>query len=104
MEGPRGTVVLKRWLRNRIAMLAVFAVSAFLFVYPVVMLIIGAFRNADPVMPAQWGFQGFVEVYTSSRTYTTFGNSLFLAVSCTAISVLFALYMAFLSARTTTPL
>src|SRR5690606_21728305 len=36
--------------------------------------------------------------------YETFGNSLILAVSSTAISLLLALYLAFLSARSTAPL
>lgn len=104
MKGPGPMVAAKRWFRNRTTVLIVLAIAGFLFVYPVVMLIIGAFRNADPVMPAQWGFQSFVEVYTNPRTYSTFGNSLFLAVTTTTIAVLVALYMAFLSARTTTPL
>lgn len=85
-------------------LLVVLALAAFLFVYPVVMLFVGAFRNADPVQPAQWGFQGFTEVYTNPQTYATFGNSLILAVTTTVLAMLFALYMAFLSARTTTRL
>lgn len=98
------SVTGKRWLRSRAALLVIIAVAAFLFVYPIVMLIIGAFRNADPTLPANWGLQGFGEVYSDPRTYETFGNSLLLAVSSTVLALLLALYLAFLSARTTAPL
>ncbi len=104
MSRPPVSITIKRWFRPRIALLVVLAITLFLFVYPVVMLVVGAFRNADPTLPAQWGVQSFVEVYTNPQTYATFGSSLFLATSTTILSMLFALYMAFLSARTRTPL
>lgn len=104
MSHAPATVTIRRWFRSRTAILIVFTIALFLFVYPVVMLIIGAFRNADPTLPAQWGVQSFVDVYTSPRTYTAFGSSLLLATVSTALSVMFAIYMAFLSARTRTPL
>jgi len=104
MTDAPASAVMKRWFRNRTAVLIVLAIALFLFVYPVVMLIVGAFRNADPTLPAEWGFQGFAEVYSTPQTYITFANSAILAVASTVLGVLFALYMAFLSARTTTPL
>lgn len=104
MQPVATTVRLKRWFRTRTALLIVFAISLFLFVFPIVMLIIGAFRNTDPTLPADWGLHGFVEVYSNPRTYETFFNSLILATVATSLSLLFALYLAFLSARSTAPL
>lgn len=104
MQKAPQRVIVTRWFRSRSAALVVLAVVAFLFVYPIVMLIIGAFRNADPTLPAQWGWQSFQEVYSNPRTYETLATSGVFAVSTTVLALLLAVYLAFLSARTLTPL
>ncbi|MCS5734515.1 ABC transporter permease [Herbiconiux daphne] len=85
-------------------LLPLIVISLFLFALPIVMLVVGAFRNAAPGAPAQWSFEAFVRTYTDPASYTTLGNSVILAGSSTAIGVVVALVLAFLVTRTTTPL
>ena len=85
-------------------LLPLIVVSLFLFAVPIVMLIIGAFRNAPPSAPAQWSLDAFVRTYTDPDSYRTLGNSVILALSSTLIGVVIALVLAFLVSRTTTPL
>lgn len=81
-----------------------FAAAGFLFVYPVAMLAVGAFRNSDPSHPAEWSLHGFQLAYTDPVTYTTLKNSVILAGSVTAVATTLGIVFAFLVSRTTTPL
>lgn len=80
-------------------MLPVIVVCLFLFAYPVVMLVVGAFRNGSPSMPADWGLSAFA-VYTDPRLWTTMSNSLVLAVSVSTIGTVAGAILALLVART----
>lgn len=83
---------------------ALCAVAAFLFAYPVLMLVIGAFRNSDPSRPAEWSLEGFKLAYTDPATYDTLRNSVVLSVSVTLLATTLGIAFAFLVTRTTTPL
>ncbi|MGH3585849.1 MAG: ABC transporter permease, partial [Pseudonocardia sp.] len=82
-------------------MLPLLAVCAFLFAYPIVMLVVGAFRNTDPSLPAEWGLRGFT-AYTDPATHQALLNSIVLAGSTTLIATAAALVAAFLVTRTRT--
>lgn len=79
-------------------------VCAFLFGAPILMLGIGAFRNAEPGQPAQWSFEALSTAYADGSTYTTLSNSIILATAATAGSTVIAVVLAFLVTRTNTPL
>lgn len=83
---------------------ALCAAAAFLFAYPVLMLVTGAFRNSDPSRPAEWSFEGFKLAYTDPVTYDTLRNSVILAVNVTLIATTLGVVFAFLVTRTTAPL
>lgn len=79
-------------------------VAAFLFAVPIVMLLVGAFRNAPPGAPAQWSVDSFARTYGDAESYRTLGNSVLLAGAGTLLGTAVALLLAFLVTRTTTAL
>ncbi|MQA84534.1 MAG: ABC transporter permease subunit [Streptosporangiales bacterium] len=76
----------------------------FLFALPIAMLAVGAFRNAEPGLPAQWSFDAFRRTYVDPATYETLRNSVLLSTSVTILSTATGVILAFLVTRTTTPL
>lgn len=89
---------------TRRSMLPLVVVAVLLFALPVVMLVVGAFRNAPPGQPPQWSFDAFGRTLGGASTYSTFVNSLVIAVVCAAFSVLLALVLVFFAVRSTAPL
>jgi iron(III) transport system permease protein len=85
-------------------LLPLIVVCTFLFALPIVMLVIGAFRNAPPGLPAHWSFAAFGRTYTDPKSYSTLGNSVLLSAGGTALAIVVALVLAFLVSRTRTPL
>lgn len=85
-------------------MLPLLAVCAFLFAVPIAMLVVGAFRNAPPGLPAQWSVDAFVRTYTDPVSYSTLLNSVLLSGGGTVAATVVALLLAFLVTRTNTPL
>lgn len=79
-------------------------VAAFLFLLPVVMFVVGAFRTAAPGLPGGWSLSGFRHAYASGETWHTFLNSVILSVSVVTLSTLLGLTFAWLVARSRTPL
>jgi iron(III) transport system permease protein len=76
-----------------------------LFVWPVVMLAYGAFRTAPPGFGhAQWSTSGFTAALSSGTVWHAFTNSLILSGSTVLISTALAVYLAWTTARTRTPL
>lgn len=65
-----------------------------MYVLPLAMILYGAFRTAAPGLPGSLTFDGFVQAFSDSRTYTTLGSSLWLAVmtgfGATGLAVVFA--------------
>lgn len=90
----------KRWSGP----VAVLVVCAVLFVWPVVMVVVGAFRTGSPSEASTWSVAGITRVFTAGRTYSTLVNSIVYAVSVSALSLMLAAYLAWLVARTDTPL
>lgn len=85
-------------------MLPLIIVVGFFFATPIVMLGVGAFRNAPPGQDAQWSLDAFARTFTDPATYTTFWNSTVLALSSTLLSTVLALALVFFVTRTTTRL
>lgn len=71
---------------------------------PIFMLIYGAFRSTLPgLRGAHWSLDGFTVAYSDPTTYESLRNSLILASSVTALSVVMAIALAWIAERTNTP-
>ena len=81
-------------------MLSLLAVVAVLFVWPVAMIFVGAFRGTPPGEPAAWSFDPILSVYTDPETYATLRNSLGMAFVVTLLSKSLGLYFAWVVSRT----
>ncbi len=79
-------------------------VALVLFVWPVVMLLVGAFRTAPPGLGGHWTTHGFTSTITNGAVWHAFANSLLLSGSTVLISTTLALYLAWTVTRTRTPL
>ncbi|WP_119696286.1 ABC transporter permease [Microbacterium halotolerans] len=86
------------------SMLPLVVIAVLLFALPVIMLVIGAFRNAPPGQAAQWSFDAFGRTLANPATYSTFADSVVIAVVCAACSVILALVLVFFAVRSTAPL
>jgi iron(III) transport system permease protein len=80
------------------------AVTLVLFVWPVLMLLVGAFRTAPPGLGGHWTIHGFTTAITNGAVWHAFANSLLLSGSTVLISTTLALYLAWTVTRTRTPL
>ena len=104
---PGTTSVGAWWLSGRKltpGLLALCVVAAVLFVWPVAMLLIGAFRTAPPGLGGHWTVHGFTGVLGNGAVWHAFANSLLLSGATVLIATTLALYLAWTVTRTRTPL
>jgi iron(III) transport system permease protein len=100
--GPTGPVRRRRRTGPGVILLCL--LSLLLFVWPVAMLVYGAFRSAAPGETASWTGKGFTDALTSGGTWHAFANSLILSTSTVVLATALAVYLAWLVTRTRTPL
>jgi len=94
---------LRREIRsNAWNVIMVVAVIA-LFIYPVVLLVLGSFRTTPPGTPGDWSPAPFVDAFTRPTTYAAFGNSIFYAVSKEIIVLILAIVLVLVATRTRHP-
>ncbi len=86
-----------------IGLFAFLSLTAFLFILPVITVLMGVFVHSAPGAPTQWRIDGAVRTLTDGRTYLALQNSVIYAIATTAIGVTLGAAFAFLSARTTAP-
>src|SRR5690349_18360721 len=83
-------------------------VLAFLVLYPVAMLLLGALTGGDPVVDgyrlSAVSLQNFIAVLTNDNVHLALGNSLIACTGGTALAVLIGLAFAWIVVRTDTPL
>ncbi|MEV8273050.1 iron ABC transporter permease [Microbacterium sp. NPDC077184] len=77
---------------------AVLLIVILLYFVPILMLIVGAFRDSAPGQPGSWSLQGFVDAFSDPTTWRSLGSSLWLAVVVGIISTLVAGMMAAIAA------
>lgn len=75
-----------------------------LFVWPVVMIVLGSFRSGYPGVATGWTLDPLVEVFTDPHTGKVLGTSAWIALLVTVLSKSLSFYLAWLVARTNTPL
>lgn len=78
-------------------------VIAVAFVYPTLMVVVGAFRTSSPGFPGEWSTEAFSGAYTDPATYRLLANSIGYATAVTALSMILAIYFAWLVTQTNTP-
>lgn len=100
----------RRGVRPRAAWLwtaSLLAILAFLVLYPVAMLILGALTGGDPVADgyslSRLSFRHFAEVLGNENVLAALGNSLIACTGGTAIAVAVGLAFAWITVRTDTP-
>ncbi|WP_345419237.1 iron ABC transporter permease [Pseudonocardia xishanensis] len=103
-DGLRRLVPVRgaRSARPFVAVLCVLALV--LFVWPVAMLAIGAFRTSAPGVPGEWSAQAVPAVLSDPRTWSTLLQSAALAVTVTAVGVVLGFFLAWVVTRTDAPL
>jgi len=69
-----------------------------LYFVPVLMLVIGAFRDAPPGTPGAWTIDGVVTAFSDPLTWQALGNSLWLALMMAILSTVVAAIMATIAA------
>lgn len=79
-------------------------VLACVFIYPVSMIVIGAFRDGLPTQGNPFSVDGAVRAFSDPATWSTLGNSLILVVVCGTISTVGGGLFAWISASTDVPL
>lgn len=78
-------------------------VVGFLVVYPLFMLVYGSFRGGGPGTEAPLSLAGYVKAYTTPATYNVLWNTIWLAAVRTVITMLLAVFLAWVVTRTDTP-
>ena len=101
IAAPRHTPLAWAWSG------AVLAVLAFLILYPVAMLLVGALTGADPVADrfqlSALSFSHFTDVLANENVHAAFVNSLVACAGGALLSVLIGLAFAWIVVRTDTP-
>ncbi|MBI4319294.1 MAG: iron ABC transporter permease [Chloroflexi bacterium] len=97
------------WSRTRISLSSVCAVGLLLFVafltlLPVAMVVYASFNAGSPMRPRGFTLDGYTAIFTSARNLEATWTSLWLAAVRTATSVGIATFLAWVVARTDTPL
>ncbi len=88
-----------RWLLLGIPMLVV----AFFTAVPLVMLVVGAFKNGEPGLPGEFTLQHFAEAYGDATIYPLLFNSVGYAIGASVVAFLLGTTLAWIIARTDIP-
>jgi iron(III) transport system permease protein len=99
----RGRQRRSKGIRAAAATLAILLL-AFLFLAPIVVLILTSFREGTPGNPGGWSLDRFLEVLSSPQTWLVTLNSVILAFSATFLAVTVGALLAWVGQKTTTPL
>src|ERR1700730_4711201 len=87
---------------RRIGVLLLIALLSFLTVYPLAMLLYGSLHSTPPGMPGVLNLDGYVQIFTTSN-FLVLANTIGIAFAKTIPSILLAVALAFILARTDTP-
>src|SRR5690606_33138531 len=89
-------------LSRTLALGALLLTLAFLTVYPLGMLVYGSFHSTPPGMAGEFNLDGYRGLL-SERALTVLWNSLTIAFAKTVLSLVLAVFFAWVIARTDTP-
>lgn len=74
-----------------------------IFVYPVLMIVIGAFRDGLPSQKKPFTMEGLIQAFTTEDTWTTLGNSAILVLVCGTLATIGGGIFAWIAASTNVP-
>ena len=79
----------------------VMAFVLFISIYPILWVFLSSFKKnpGGLALPTEWVFDGYITIFTKLSIQTYFGNSIFVTVISTVISVLVVAMSAYVSAR-----
>ncbi len=86
-----------------LAMWGLTAFVGFLVLYPLAMLLWGSIAGVPPGETAQPSLRGWVEAYTTADTYSAFLNTLLLSLVRAGLSLMLAIFFAWVLTRTDVP-
>lgn len=95
---------LWRRLRPHLLLSPLYILLGILFVWPLLMLVAGAFRTASPGNQGEWTLAAATTTFSSPGIFTAIGNSLVLTLTATVAATILAAAFAFLAERTDAPL
>ncbi|QTX04395.1 ABC transporter permease [Agromyces archimandritae] len=90
-------------LRSRVTLGILFVLVTLLFVAPVAMLVVGAFRTAPPGQAGEWSVEGFLRAWTDPRTLELLGATVVLSVIVTVVSIAISISIVYVVTRTDAP-
>jgi iron(III) transport system permease protein len=101
-RGPVGRV--RRWVRlDSLLPLGLLAVTAFMVVYPLGMVVYGSLKEAAPGQPGAFTLENWRTVLSDPGTFTVFFTTVLIALPRTLLALVLAALFAWIVARTTTP-
>jgi iron(III) transport system permease protein len=94
----------RRWLRPaNLLPLALLAVTAFMVVYPLGMVLYGSLREEAPGLPGPLTVENWRSVLSDASTFRVFFTTILIALPRTLLALALATAFAWVVARTTTP-
>jgi len=94
---------LRRSITGRALWSVFIAALTLVFVYPVSMIVIGAFRDGLPSENLPFTIGGFLDAFLAEETWQTLSNSVILVVVCGSIAVAGGGLFAWIAANTYVP-
>lgn len=94
---------LRRSITGRALWSVFIAALTLVFVYPVSMIVIGAFRDGLPSENLPFTIGGFLDAFLAEETWQTLSNSVILVVVCGSIAVAGGGLFAWIAANTNVP-
>ncbi|MGH3239706.1 MAG: ABC transporter permease [Spirillospora sp.] len=89
---------------DTLVVLVLVLLVGFLFIYPFLMLVYGAFRTAAPGLPGDFSADGITGAYKDSKVWTTLKNSALYSGAVQVLCLTMGAFFAWVVTRTTTPL
>ncbi|WUI01287.1 iron ABC transporter permease [Spirillospora sp. NBC_00431] len=89
---------------DTLVVLVLVLLVGFLFIYPFLMLVYGAFRTAAPGLPGDFSADGVTGAYKDSKVWTTLKNSALYSGAVQVLCLTMGAFFAWVVTRTTTPL
>ncbi|WP_407160558.1 ABC transporter permease [Bradyrhizobium sp. STM 3557] len=99
---PRPRWVQSNWTSRTAALVVLGTILAFLSVYPLSMLLYGSLHSTPPGMAGTFNLNGYGEVLTS-QSLITLANTIGISLAKTIPSIVLAVLLAWILARTDTP-
>src|SRR5262245_8597822 len=94
----------RRWFRRaNLLPLALLAVTAFMVVYPLAMVLYGSLRDEAPGQPGPLTLENWRSVLSDASTFRVFATTIMIALPRTLLALALATIFAWVLARTTTP-